>query len=100
MLVQVHAFREVGVGTQRATCARLHLLMCMLHMLCILLRPKVMRYEEMGGAAILHFAVCSFDTFWRKKWADLGYASPNHRFRGGGGGVDQRANALSLGQRR
>ena len=48
----------------------------------------------------MHFAVCSFEVFWRKKWADLGYASPNHRFRGGGGGLDQRANALSLGQRR
>ena len=27
------------------------------------------------------------------------YASPNHRFRGVSGGLDQRANALSLGKR-
>lgn len=28
------------------------------------------------------------------------YASPNHRFRGGGGGLDQRANTLAIGERR
>ena len=61
---------------------------------------QLMRVEEMGGAVLLHFACCSFATFWKKKWADLGYASPNHRFRGGGGGLDQRANALALTDRR
>ena len=49
---------------------------------------------------ILHFAVCSFDTFWSKRWAALGYASPNHRFRGGGAGLDQRANAPAFAERR
>jgi hypothetical protein len=34
------------------------------------------------------------------RWAALGYASPNHRFRGGGGGLDQRAHALALARRR
>ena len=61
---------------------------------------QLMRYEEMGGAVLLHFAICSFETFWKKKWGALGYASPNHRFRGGGGGLDQRANALAIGARR
>ena len=61
---------------------------------------QLMRYEEAGGAVLLHFAVCSFETFWRKRWAQLGYASPNHRFRGGGSGLEQRANALALGARR
>lgn len=51
-------------------------------------------------AAVLHFAVCSFSVFWRKRWAALGYASPNHRFRGVSGGLDQRANALAVGRRR
>jgi hypothetical protein len=51
-------------------------------------------------AAVLHFAVCSFSVFWRKKWAALGYASPNHRFRGVSGGLDQRAHALAVGRRR
>ncbi|KOO24773.1 hypothetical protein Ctob_003853, partial [Chrysochromulina tobinii] len=61
---------------------------------------QLMRYEEAGGAVLLHFAVCSFETFWRKRWAQLGYASPNHRFRGGGSGLEQRANALALAARR
>ena len=61
---------------------------------------QLMRHEEAGGAVLLHFAVCSFETFWRKRWAQLGYASPNHRFRGGGSGLEQRANALALGARR
>ena len=62
---------------------------------------QLMRLEEMGGAVLLHYACCSFGTFLKKKrWADLGYASPNHRFRGGGGGLDQRANALALADRR
>ena len=56
---------------------------------------QVMQTDEAGGAVLLHFAVCSFDTFWRKNWAALGYASPNHRFRGGGGGIDLRSCALS-----
>ena len=43
---------------------------------------------------VLHFAVCSFAVFWRKRWAALGYASPNHRFRGVSGGIDQCAAAL------
>ena len=43
---------------------------------------------------VLHFAVCSFPVFWRKRWAALGYASPNHRFRGVSGGIDQCAAAL------
>ena len=59
-----------------------------------------MRIDEAYGAVLLHFPVCSFSVFWNKRWAALGYASPNHRFRGGGGGLDQRANALMLGQRR
>ena len=61
---------------------------------------QLMRLEEMGGAVLLHYACCSFGTFWQKRWAELGYASPNHRFRGGGGGLDQRANALALADRR
>eukprot|EP00966_Prymnesium_polylepis_P091909 2127706-Prymnesium_polylepis.1 len=59
-----------------------------------------MQVEEACGAVPLHFPVCSFSVFWNKRWAALGYASPNHRFRGNGGGLDQRAHALSLGQRR
>lgn len=55
-----------------------------------------MRVDEVGGAVILHFPVSSFSRFWQKRWAALGYASPNHRFRGSGGGLDQRANALAL----
>ena len=61
---------------------------------------QLLRQDEGQGAMILHFAVCSFDTFWSKRWAALGYASPNHRFRGGGAGLDQRANALALAERR
>ena len=61
---------------------------------------RLMRVREVGGAVLLHFACCSFATFWAKRWAALGYASPNHRFRGGGGGLDQRANALALGARK
>ena len=61
---------------------------------------QLMRTAEVGGACLLHYACCSFATFWAKRWAALGYASPNHRFRGGGGGLDQRANALALGARR
>ena len=52
------------------------------------------------NACILHYAVCSFSVFWRKRWAALGYASPNHRFRGVSGGLDQYANSLSIAHRR
>ena len=31
---------------------------------------------------LLHYAVCDLEVFRRKRWAALGYASPNHRFRG------------------
>ena len=55
---------------------------------------------EADGAVVLHFAVCSFSAFWAKRWAALGYVSPNHRFRGGGGGIDQRAHALASNARR
>lgn len=57
-------------------------------------------WEEAGGAVLLHFAVCDFGLFWRKRWAALGYASPNHRFRGGSGGLDQRAHLLATSARR
>lgn len=43
------------------------------------LRPHV---YQAGGAVLLHYAVCDLEVFWRKRWAALGYASPNHRFRG------------------
>ena len=49
---------------------------------------------------LLHYAVCDLEVFRRKRWAALGYASPNHRFRGGGGGLDLRSNALSSQNRR
>ena len=37
---------------------------------------QLMRHEEVGGALLLHFAVCSFETFWKKRWAALGFAPP------------------------
>ena len=57
-------------------------------------------FDGTEAAVLLHFAVCDFGTFWRKRWAALGYASPNHRFRGVGGGLDQRANLLATSARR
>jgi hypothetical protein len=33
---------------------------------------QVMRCEEACGAVLLHFAVCSFGTFWQKRWAAAG----------------------------
>ncbi|KAL1498754.1 hypothetical protein AB1Y20_014064 [Prymnesium parvum] len=56
--------------------------------------------DEACGGVILHFPVCSFAAFWAKRWAALGYASPNHRFRGATGGFDQQAHALALRERR
>jgi hypothetical protein len=58
------------------------------------------QWWEADGVVVLHFAVCSFSAFWAKRWAALGYVSPNHRFRGGGGGIDQRAHALASTARR
>ena len=46
---------------------------------CPSLQPHV---SQAGGAVLLHYAVCDLDVFWRKRWAALGYTSPNHRFRG------------------
>ena len=44
--------------------------------------PLPYPFRQAGGAVLLHYAVCDLELFRRKRWAALGYASPNHRFRG------------------
>eukprot|EP00913_Durusdinium_trenchii_P001518 g1405.t1 len=34
-----------------------------------------------GSAVLLHFCVCDFASFWRKRWTQLGYLSASDQFR-------------------
>mmetsp|Transcript_13907 Transcript_13907/g.43614 ORF Transcript_13907/g.43614 Transcript_13907/m.43614 type:complete len:881 (-) Transcript_13907:100-2742(-) len=42
---------------------------------------EVPRWDECTGAVLLHFCVCDFASFWRKRWTQLGYLSASDQFR-------------------
>jgi len=44
-------------------------------------REEVPRYDDCRDAILLHFCVCDFATFWRKRWTQLGYLSASDQFR-------------------
>mmetsp|Transcript_70486 Transcript_70486/g.228415 ORF Transcript_70486/g.228415 Transcript_70486/m.228415 type:complete len:897 (-) Transcript_70486:91-2781(-) len=42
---------------------------------------EVPRLHESRDALLLHFCVCDFASFWRKRWTQLGYLSASDQFR-------------------
>lgn len=42
---------------------------------------EVPRLDKCRGAVLLHFCVCDFASFWRKRWTQLGYLSASDQFR-------------------
>ncbi|CAK9001150.1 unnamed protein product [Durusdinium trenchii] len=42
---------------------------------------EVPRLDNCKGAVLLHFCVCDFASFWRKRWTQLGYLSASDQFR-------------------
>eukprot|EP00747_Dinoflagellata_sp_TGD_P119897 gnl/TRDRNA2_/TRDRNA2_173113_c2_seq1.p1 gnl/TRDRNA2_/TRDRNA2_173113_c2~~gnl/TRDRNA2_/TRDRNA2_173113_c2_seq1.p1 ORF type:complete len:811 (+),score=160.98 gnl/TRDRNA2_/TRDRNA2_173113_c2_seq1:326-2434(+) len=42
---------------------------------------EVPRYDKRREPMLLHFCVCEFATFWRKRWTQLGYLSASDQFR-------------------
>ncbi|CAE8719741.1 unnamed protein product, partial [Polarella glacialis] len=42
---------------------------------------EVPRLDKRRGAVLLHFCVCDFASFWRKRWTQLGYLSASDQFR-------------------
>eukprot|EP00930_Biecheleria_cincta_P034147 TRINITY_DN23617_c0_g1_i1.p1 TRINITY_DN23617_c0_g1~~TRINITY_DN23617_c0_g1_i1.p1 ORF type:complete len:828 (-),score=149.61 TRINITY_DN23617_c0_g1_i1:9-2492(-) len=42
---------------------------------------EVPRLDKCESALLLHFCVCDFAAFWRKRWTQLGYLSASDQFR-------------------
>jgi len=42
---------------------------------------EVPRLDRCRNAMLLHFCVCDFASFWRKRWTQLGYLSASDQFR-------------------
>lgn len=42
---------------------------------------EVPRFDDCPKAVLLHFCVCDFASFWRKRWTQLGYLSASDQFR-------------------
>lgn len=42
---------------------------------------EVPRLDDCPRAVLLHFCVCDFASFWRKRWTQLGYLSASDQFR-------------------